>query len=258
MSRRDSSFRNCATNSRTDASDANSSCLTASSASFTCDRMSAAAFSPRPWSLQARITLAPRLARSRATSLPIPQFAPVTTAVLPFKLTLFLHTPPAQYRRRSQAIIARRATETMPMWAADKAQWSAILCPMRLPSPPTGNTLPSFAHGLICSTAWRAALHQLSSRSEQFRKQLEIHLQEAFQGGWSDFRHFTKTFKSDARLIAPSVKWMVLGEGTGKWYSETMGDSKGPFTHAIFDAISMRFRCDFAHKTCPSLPRTGF
>ena len=33
---------------------------------------------------------------------------------------------------------------------------------------------------------------------------------------------------------------------------------KGPFTHAIFHAISMRFWCDFAYKTCPSLPRTGF
>ena len=33
---------------------------------------------------------------------------------------------------------------------------------------------------------------------------------------------------------------------------------KGPFTHAIFHAISMRFWCDFAYKTCPILPHTGF
>ena len=31
-----------------------------------------------------------------------------------------------------------------------------------------------------------------------------------------------------------------------------------PFIHAIFHAISMRFWCDFVHKTCPSLLRTGF
>ena len=34
--------------------------------------------------------------------------------------------------------------------------------------------------------------------------------------------------------------------------------SKAPFTHAIFDAISMRFSCDVVYKTCPSLPCTFF
>ena len=33
---------------------------------------------------------------------------------------------------------------------------------------------------------------------------------------------------------------------------------KGPFTHAFFHGISRRFWCDFAYKTSPSLPRTGF
>ena len=56
--------------------------------------ISLAAFSPLFLSRHAKMTCAPRLAKSKAVSYPMPQLAPVTIAVLPWSWFLLLHFAP--------------------------------------------------------------------------------------------------------------------------------------------------------------------
>ena len=85
--------------------------------------------------------------------------------------------------------------------------------------------------------------------------------------GWRSAKGRTRGLTISARLVAggrrPFLTTGIIRHIAIQWLSRrscsgTGRGSKGPFTHAIFHAISMRFWCDFACETCLSLPCTGF